>query len=97
MKKSTAHTVTQKTLEKSGKFVIVKYQNRKLYSPLLATYVTLADVLLFYKKYRSKFQVISAVTNEDLTNQHLIAAAAKKAESNAGFQKTLINVITKTL
>lgn len=82
-KRTTLHG---KEYRDSGKFIIIKYQNRKLYSPALRSYVTLLSLLALYDEHGKNFTVIEHETGQDITQTLLLHAVLKKAEENPELQ-----------
>ena len=66
------------------------YANRRIYSPLKAGYITLADIIEYVEK-DIKFTVINFNTKEDVTTQTLIKALIELNEDLP--RELLINLI----
>lgn len=74
--------------------VIIKYSNRKLYSPEISSYITLSD-LITYINDGKKIKIINYVTKKKITNKVLLEIIFKNEQlsSEAIDTNNLLHII----
>lgn len=73
--------------------VVKKYKNRKLYDTSSSRYITLGDIFTLFQEGKT-VQVISNVTDEDVTINTLLQALAEKSkgQTKSEIASTLVSM-----
>jgi len=71
-------------------YIVIKYDNRKLYDPKRSMYIKLKDVIDLYRK--EDIIVLEAFTGRNLTNETVISAIFQKVSLVPELQLKFIDI-----